>query len=186
MLTLDTMKKTYGFLDGGMTMASRVMKKLYSPVQRFLFPRSNGYKWTPNVEVSPLEAENSMRDIFSEGIRSCVRIDALFVGSAVVFGFSLPTAILVALLHFSLYTLWSYKVVSKWSGSSMLWMKTAVVWLVAISAIYLSLVKIFAESGLSWYNESVMVLGMLTLWMAQLVPLERALRRLNKEAPVGS
>jgi len=161
-----------GFLELLLAALVGTLAAILAPVHRIMVPVSND---------SNLGKE---KNIFADGLRSCARIDAVFLMAALVFQFNLATAMLVAVMHFTMYTVWSLKVVSAWRGSATAWMQTSLVWLVIVSSAYAATVLIFARLDFSWYSSLVMVPGMMTLWMAQLVPLSNALSRLTKEAPV--
>jgi hypothetical protein len=172
-------------LDRGIKFMSRITKAALSPVHRFILPDNPKHKWTPNKEVTDSEAHSAMANIFQQGIRGCIRIDAVFLGVAVAMGLNFATAALVVALHVPLYTLWAYKVVGCWRTSSTNWMKVSPAWLVAISGIYASVALILAQINPMWYSNSVMFSGMMALWMAQIVPMENMVSRLAREAPVS-
>ena len=185
MLTLDRMNKASGLVDRSIQVVASGAKTAFTPVHRFLFPRSHDYKWTPNKEVADSDAHSAMADIFQQGIKGCIRIDAIFLGIATALGLNFPTAMLVVAMHISLYTLWSYKVVGTWKTSSLNWMKVSMTWLIVISAVFATVAMFLAQIQPAWYSNSVMFFGTMALWMTQLVPMEKMVSRLAKEAPVA-
>lgn len=190
MCLMRTMGKLSDEVQSTQESLLRVAKAAYHPIDKFLYPRKYDYKWMPQAELPEVSGEEKIKACatsYVDGLRACFRLNVLFLAICFLVGIKMPTPMLASLTQMLCFSIWTYKITSNWTQSAMVWMKSSITTLIGVSGIALFVIFSFNYLDIlnfPWYDNSVMVLSLMFLWISQLVIVEKMTGFLKTKAPV--